>query len=100
MRVRRYPWLSEVPGLSVLTRDTLRRLEGGESAEEVVDDWHRVVADGMHPWFDLRDGECGVWACCPPTVGIRTLLVMLEPGLRRADRERLYGELRWVEGLG
>ncbi|GAA1555789.1 hypothetical protein [Kribbella lupini] len=61
---------------------------------------HRIVADGKHSWLDRRDGECGMWVCCPPTAGIWTLLAMLEPEMRRPDRERLYAELRWVQSLG
>ena len=101
MRVRRYARLSELAGLSVLTRTTLRRLEERrESVDQVVVDWHRIVADSKHPWFERRGGECATWACCPPTVGVWTLLALLEPELRRADRERLYAELRWVQSLG
>ncbi len=101
MRVRRYARLSELPGLSVLARTTLRRLEERrEPVDQVVADWHRIVADGKQPWFDRRDGECATWACCPPTVGVWTLLAMLAPEMRRSDRERLYVELRWVQSLG
>jgi hypothetical protein len=84
----------------MLTRTTLRRLEDGrESAETVVDDWHRIVADSTH--LQLGDGYdgCGIWACCPPTVGVRSLFMMLEPELRRSDRGVLFAELRWVESL-
>ncbi|WP_432942697.1 hypothetical protein ACQPXM_37290 [Kribbella sp. CA-253562] len=70
-----------------------------ESADAVVDDWQRIVADGTHPWFGKGYEGCGIWACCPPTVGVRSLLMMLEPGIRRPDREVLFAELRWVESL-
>jgi hypothetical protein len=101
VRVRRYERLSELPGLSVLTRTTLLRLEERrEPVDRVVLDWHHIVANGKHPSFDRRDGECATWACCPPTVGVWTLLALLEPEIRRSDRERLYVELRWVQSLG
>ncbi|MGC4937662.1 hypothetical protein [Kribbella sp. DT2] len=97
MRVRRYTRLSDLPGLSVLTRTTLLRLEArGEPVEQVVVDWHRMVADSK----DRSRGDCATWGCCPPTVGVWTLLMMLESEMRRRDRERLYAELRWVESLG
>ncbi len=97
MRVRRYARLSDLPGLSALTKTTVLRLEDRrEPVEQVVVDWHRLVADSK----ERLDGDCCTWACCPPTVGVWTLLMMLEPEMRRADRERLYAELRWVESAG
>jgi hypothetical protein len=102
VRVRRYRRLSELPELSALTRRTLVGLENPLLYDvlDVVDDWHRIVADGKHAWFDRGYRGCGFWGCCPPTEGIRTLLLMVEPVVRRVDREVLYAELRWVESVG